>query len=220
MHPTFANLSNTCGRHCILGGMTHWRDITPETRIAMKAEAERRARAGESPVDIAQAVGVAISTYHLWAKAGGWRSCDLAAEQDCETAQGLCTGPSLDPAGGEADGGEGQADGAPVLAVGRRCRSSGARRLQPVVVDEGRLSRLEPGMAVRLAAVLAMEAQLRGDIDEAERHARLGERLSRLSANAPYAKAEQTIEEVCAELDAILPLSVDRDAASRDDGGA
>ena len=57
-----------------------------ETRI-LAAEAEHRARAGESLTAIAHSMGVATSTLSDWARLGGWRRKDLEEEQAGEIAR-------------------------------------------------------------------------------------------------------------------------------------
>jgi transposase-like protein len=51
-----------------------------ETRL-LAAEAERRARDGESLVEIARTMGVPTSTLSDWALKGGWRRKDLQGEK-------------------------------------------------------------------------------------------------------------------------------------------
>ena len=51
---------------------------------ALRAEAERRVRAGESRADVARALDVAATTLSQWALRGRWRRKDIEAEQGGE----------------------------------------------------------------------------------------------------------------------------------------
>lgn len=53
---------------------------TPSEIEALKKEAERRVRAGENRLDVARRIGVSTSTLSNWAAVGGWRRKDLDAE--------------------------------------------------------------------------------------------------------------------------------------------
>lgn len=52
-----------------------------DQRRALCAEAERRARAGEAPVDIRAALGISYKAYSSWAKLYGFRQEDLFPDQ-------------------------------------------------------------------------------------------------------------------------------------------
>ncbi|GAB5459176.1 MAG: hypothetical protein Hens3KO_22060 [Henriciella sp.] len=56
------------------------RSVPMDQRRALCAEAERRARAGEDPVDIRAALGVSYTTYSRWARQFGFRQADLFPE--------------------------------------------------------------------------------------------------------------------------------------------
>jgi hypothetical protein len=56
-------------------------------RDTLKAEAERRVRAGEARADVAQSLGLAQSTLAQWACQGGWRLKDIEAEAANELAE-------------------------------------------------------------------------------------------------------------------------------------
>jgi len=57
--------------------MVDLRTLTIEQRQQICLEAERRARAGESPPEIRAALGVSKMSYSRWAKLFGFRQCDL-----------------------------------------------------------------------------------------------------------------------------------------------
>jgi hypothetical protein len=57
-----------------------------ETR-ALKEEAERRARSGESLAEIARTMSLPTSTLSDWALQGGWRQKDLKNERSDEIAR-------------------------------------------------------------------------------------------------------------------------------------
>lgn len=63
-------------RH-ILPPMPDLRLLTLEQRRRLAAEAERRARAGEAPGAIREALGLTKAAYSNWAKLFGFRQCDL-----------------------------------------------------------------------------------------------------------------------------------------------
>jgi hypothetical protein len=62
------------------------RALPIEDRRQLAAEAERRARAGETPTEIAAALGISITTYGRWAALYGFRLCDL--DPDHKMARG------------------------------------------------------------------------------------------------------------------------------------
>ena len=55
---------------------------TPSEIAILKAEAERRVRAGENHTDVARVLGVSLSTLGNWASEGRWRRKDLAFDLD------------------------------------------------------------------------------------------------------------------------------------------
>ena len=57
--------------------MLDLRPVSLKARRALSAEAERRARAGEAPMDIRVALGISKRAYSNWAKLFGFRQCDL-----------------------------------------------------------------------------------------------------------------------------------------------
>lgn len=60
-----------------LSGMPDLRSLPIETRRQLATEAERRARAGETPTKIAAELGISITTYGRWAALYGFRVSDL-----------------------------------------------------------------------------------------------------------------------------------------------
>jgi hypothetical protein len=54
---------------------------TSSEPFTLRAEAERRVRAGQSRSDVASELNIPPSTLALWALRGGWRSKDLRAER-------------------------------------------------------------------------------------------------------------------------------------------
>ena len=57
--------------------MPDLRSLPIETRRQLAAEAERRARAGETPTEIPAALGISLTTYGRWAALYGFRVTDL-----------------------------------------------------------------------------------------------------------------------------------------------
>lgn len=76
--------------------MPDLRSLPIESRRQLAAEAERRARAGERPTEIAASLGLSMTTYGRWAALYGFRLSDLnpddkhgRARQDAGTASGM-----------------------------------------------------------------------------------------------------------------------------------
>jgi hypothetical protein len=57
---------------------------SPSESAFLKAEAERRVRAGDKQVDVAHDLGLPPSTLRHWATGGRWRRKDIAFELDAE----------------------------------------------------------------------------------------------------------------------------------------
>ncbi|GAB5454173.1 MAG: hypothetical protein Hens2KO_04020 [Henriciella sp.] len=60
--------------------MPDLRSLPIETRRQLAVEAERRARAGETPTKIAAALGLSLTTYGRWAALYGFRLSDIDPE--------------------------------------------------------------------------------------------------------------------------------------------
>ena len=76
--------------------MPDLRSLPIETRRQLAVEAERRARAGETPTEIAAALGLSLTTYGRWAALYGFRVSDLdpsdkrgRAQHDAGQASGM-----------------------------------------------------------------------------------------------------------------------------------
>ena len=179
----------------------HWRDISEDERAGLKAEAEARMRAGQTLNEIARALSVGVSTLARWASDGGWRKQDLALERDADRAQARQARQAAQMDAVEGDKAADWALRRPALA-----------KAAPLMVDRRALAQLKPAEAVRAALALAARAQLDGELDLAERHARLGERLARLCRIAPAIDADaseyKSEEELVASILAGLGLGV------------
>jgi uncharacterized protein YjcR len=56
---------------------------------ALRAEAERRVRAGENQSEVARSLGLGLTTVTSWALRYGWRKKDLEAECEAELAEAV-----------------------------------------------------------------------------------------------------------------------------------
>jgi hypothetical protein len=137
-------------------------------REAVRAEAERRARAGESLAEISRSLVIPLSTLNYWALKGGWRIRDLLALKREEVAR-LIEEQTADLRR-EADEAERQRRediSARVGAAHIEAARSGAAGNGPAVAG----SRGPVGAGQRSLAV-AQALLERGDYAEAERAAR------------------------------------------------
>ncbi|MDP3736699.1 MAG: hypothetical protein Q8R02_04870 [Hyphomonadaceae bacterium] len=62
---------------------------SPRELDLLKKEAERRMRRGDDRIDIADDLGISVSTLRDWAAKGGWRKKDIAFERSEERGQAL-----------------------------------------------------------------------------------------------------------------------------------
>ena len=133
-----------------------------ETRL-LAAEAERRARDGESHVEIARTMEIATSTLADWALKGGWRRKDLEKERLDDlvrrTQQTLAAQRPRDPAPMEtksADpGGAAQTDAPEITAM----------TMAQVLLEDGHFDEAEK--AVRIASrFVALRQQIQSRVVE------------------------------------------------------
>jgi hypothetical protein len=150
-------------------------DHTPEEWAALRAEAQRRVRAGEAAAQVARALDVPIATFQHWQAEDGFRKKDLENEALMGTRL-----PS------------------PVWLVKNRERGKPSRRRSPagylndVAEKELRLSarkaemaearKVDTALAGRTAMGEAVRLHEAGDVAAAERTARLAERFLRMQA--------------------------------------
>jgi len=69
------------------GGVTRILVEPPLETEELKAEAERRVRAGECRADVARSLGIPVSTLRDWALKGGWRRKDIGFVIDPERGE-------------------------------------------------------------------------------------------------------------------------------------
>ncbi|MCR9270270.1 MAG: hypothetical protein NXH72_09810 [Hyphomonadaceae bacterium] len=147
------------------------RALPIEERRALAAEAERRARAGERPTEIAAALGISLTTYGRWAALFGFRLSDL----DPDHKQGravLAVGPRGGPSGrfmlrqglGGRVKGSGRPPGIDLTAEGLTTAKAvlGAVRAALAGGDRGRADRLIAAWKVqarRARDLAALEAE-------------------------------------------------------------
>lgn len=108
--------------------MPDLRALPIEQRRQLAAEAERRARAGETPTEIAAALGISITTYGRWASLYGFRLSDLKPDHPA--------GRGVHPAG-TASG----ISGRYMLRQGLGGRVPGSGRPPGLDLEEARLHR-------------------------------------------------------------------------------
>jgi hypothetical protein len=150
-------------------------DRTKEEWAAVRAESQRRVRAGEAGAQVAKALGVPMSTFQHWQAEDGFRKKDLEAE--------ALMGERLPP---------------PVWLVKNAERGKPSERLKPdgflhdLAERELRLGerkaeiaaarQTDTALAGRTAMGEAVRLHEAGDVAAAERTARLAERFLRMQA--------------------------------------
>ena len=127
---------------------------------ALKQEAERRVRAGETRIEVALSLGVSETTLAGWAVRGGWRRKDIARENREENTRRA----------------------AARIAEVRAIREDEERRRQAwrkFLADGGKDPRAasEAASPERLSMQLAASHLEQGEVEAAERAARLADRL-------------------------------------------
>jgi hypothetical protein len=146
---------------------------TPSETEALKKEAERRVRAGDSMIDVAGDLGVAVSTLSLWAATGRFRRKDLAFELDEERGRAALARIA-------------EASATQVEASRQRtakARELGRAALTAMQAADPRGEGHPPGMAFvpthQLSMQLAHNLLQQGRLDEAEQAARFALRFAK-----------------------------------------
>jgi hypothetical protein len=194
---------------------------SPSETGALKSEAERRVRAGENRIDVAHRLGLSPSTLANWAAEGGWRRKDLDSEIDAERGRAMLgkiaaavardrresaekTAKSRELADGaqallrEADPGNSGAMPGLKEPTGRQLAMTVARRL----LEQGEVD--EADRAARIAIRFAQAERM---TNEADRTLWLQERASFMKwwkdHREGFAAFEEWANDVAAELDAV-----------------
>lgn len=148
-------------------------DRTEDEWAAVRAEAERRVRAGEAAARVAKELGVAMATFQHWQAEDGWRLKDLKHEE-------LTGEPMPQPVWLVKNALRGQTGRNPLPAdYVHRMESARAR----VAAREAELKasrRADAGEAGRVAMGEAARLYQAGEIGRASETARLAERFLRL----------------------------------------
>jgi hypothetical protein len=147
-----------------------------EEWAALRAEAQRRVRAGEKANRVAKDIGVTIGTFQHWQAEDGFRLIDLRHE----AATGV---RALPPAWVARH--NGRRNNRQKLPLPEDYVQKIALQRELVMTREAQLRaarRVDPGVAGRVALGEAARLQREGDYDGAERAARLGERFLRMKA--------------------------------------
>jgi hypothetical protein len=150
-------------------------DRSAEEWAAVRAEAQRRVRAGEVAAQVAKALGVHISTFQHWQAEDGFRKKDL--ESEALSGERLPAPVWLVKNAGRGKPSARRAPAGYVNDLAEKELRLGARKAELAEsrkVDTAQAGRTAMGEAVRLHEA--------GDVAAAERTARLAERFLRMQA--------------------------------------
>jgi transcriptional regulator with XRE-family HTH domain len=145
---------------------------TPSESEALKKEAERRVRAGENRTDVARRLGLSPSTLSNWAADGGWRRKDIDSEINAERGRIMLEKIAEIVASDHQEAAERTAKSREVSeAAFARLRSADPE-------NSGALPGLKPPTGRQLAMTVARRLLEQGDVEEAERAARIAIRFA------------------------------------------
>ena len=143
---------------------------TPSEIEALKTEAERRVRAGENRIDVARTLGVSTSTLSNWAAAGAWRRKDIDAEINEERGRTVMTTIAEAMARDHEEAEERMAKSRE-LARGVFSRMRAAD-------DSGAMPGFKAPTGRQLAMTVARRLLENGEVEEADRAARIAIRFA------------------------------------------